>query len=329
MPQMRLSNVCLGRRTSTGVGASHSHGHTAPVRQTATVSPTQQQQQDSRSCVHLCPGLFKPRADEQDMLWGLNKRPRRLSSPATAHAYPKTTDPMAKLFLVTACTLLIAATAVSGRAAGGGDARGRRRAGQIVGGFAIDITDAPYQVALLRNGRFDCGGSIISPAWILTAAHCTHGIPTREISVRAGSSFRNRGDDVHAAEVVIEHPDYDPDSTDFDYALIELATPIELDGVTKKAIELQHEDDTGPEEDEHGLVSGWGATKDRYTSNRVLRATFVPVLAQSDCERAYSKIGSDLITDNMFVFGYSVSTISLRHQPFHSFAAHANATGQE
>ncbi|XP_049534405.1 trypsin 3A1-like [Anopheles darlingi] len=210
---------------------------------------------------------------------------------------------MAKLFLVTACTLLIAATAVSGRTAGGGDGRGRRRGGQIVGGFAIDITDAPYQVALLRNGRFDCGGSIISPAWILTAAHCTHGIPTREISVRAGSSFRNRGDDVHAAEVVIEHPDYDPDSTDFDYALIELATPIELDGVTKKAIELQHEDDTGPEEDEHGLVSGWGATKDRYTSNRVLRATFVPVLAQSDCERAYSKIGSDLITDNMLCAG--------------------------
>ncbi|XP_050084554.1 trypsin-1-like [Anopheles aquasalis] len=212
---------------------------------------------------------------------------------------------MAKLFLLAACAVLIAATAVSGRAAAGGaDPRGRRRAGQIVGGFAIDITDAPYQVALLHNGRFDCGGSIISPNWILTAAHCTHGIPSRELSVRAGSSFRNRGDDIHRSERVVEHPDYDPETTDFDYALIELASPLELDGLTKRAIELQHEDDTGPEEDEQAMVSGWGATKDRYTSNRVLRATFVPILAQSDCERAYSKIGTGLITENMLCAGY-------------------------
>lgn len=53
--------------------------------------------------------------------------------------------------------------------------------GRIVGGVAISISDAPYQVALLldywNTGYYSqsCGGSIISRNVVLTAAHCTNG----------------------------------------------------------------------------------------------------------------------------------------------------------
>ncbi|XP_058060853.1 trypsin-4-like [Anopheles bellator] len=205
---------------------------------------------------------------------------------------------MAKLSLLVSSVLLLLAAADSS------GSRQRRNA-QIVGGFLIEIRDAPYQVALLHNGRFDCGGSIIAANWIMTAAHCTHGIPTRELSVRAGSALKHRGSDIHRIESIIPHPDYDPETTDYDFALIELATPIELNGDTKEAIALPDEDDEDPAEGTRAMVSGWGATRDQHESNRILRATFVPIVAQDDCVRAYDSIGlGSRITESMICAGY-------------------------
>lgn len=41
--------------------------------------------------------------------------------------------------------------------------------GKIVGGLPIDIELAPYQISLQDRGFHICGGSIISPNFVLTA----------------------------------------------------------------------------------------------------------------------------------------------------------------
>lgn len=43
---------------------------------------------------------------------------------------------------------------------------------RIVGGSVASRNQFPYQVALIINNSGFCGGSIISNAWVLTAAHC-------------------------------------------------------------------------------------------------------------------------------------------------------------
>lgn len=48
----------------------------------------------------------------------------------------------------------------------------------------------PWQIAMLKNGRFSCGGSLIYPQWVVTAAHCVPGARASTIKVVLGKKFR-------------------------------------------------------------------------------------------------------------------------------------------
>ncbi|XP_027563257.1 prostasin-like, partial [Neopelma chrysocephalum] len=43
---------------------------------------------------------------------------------------------------------------------------------RVVGGSGAQEGQWPWQVSLAFRGRHVCGGALITPAWIITAAHC-------------------------------------------------------------------------------------------------------------------------------------------------------------
>lgn len=98
----------------------------------------------------------------------------------------------------------------------------------IVNGIATTADAYPWYVTVFSNGG-QCGGSIIHPRWVLSAAHCfDSGQAPATVSVVAG---RNRlsgsdGDEVTALRIV-RHPAYSDQNSDNDIALVELSRPLQ------------------------------------------------------------------------------------------------------
>ena len=56
---------------------------------------------------------------------------------------------------------------------------------QIVGGSVARVNSWPWQVMLIRSsGDQFCGGSLVDPYWVVTAAHCVNGKSPSSIKVK-------------------------------------------------------------------------------------------------------------------------------------------------
>lgn len=103
---------------------------------------------------------------------------------------------------------------------------------KITGGSGTDISNFPWQV-YLQAGNFDCGGTIISGDWVVTAAHCTvddagNAIPAASMAVIVGANnpFSGLDGKRYLVSQVIANENFNHSTLANDIALLKLSQTI-------------------------------------------------------------------------------------------------------
>ncbi|CAH1402815.1 unnamed protein product [Nezara viridula] len=169
---------------------------------------------------------------------------------------------------------------------------GMSKKGRIVGGSKALPNEYPWMVMLVEGNTKDvlCGASIINTKVAITAAHCTHTLPSgTKLNIIAGTSNVNKPGQFVPVRRWIEHekyygPQYDAGKTVNDIALLLLAKP------------LQFNPNVGPLcmptgkyniENKWVKLTGWGQLGGELPSTRQLMEVDLKVMQFKRCQKLF------------------------------------------
>ncbi|XP_077287909.1 serine protease persephone-like isoform X2 [Arctopsyche grandis] len=163
----------------------------------------------------------------------------------------------------------------------------------ILGGEEAGEGEFPHMVALGYNKdtglEYNCGGTLISNIYVLTAAHCVQNIERIPPTVaKIGTSYLLNDDDSTNYAIVssIPHPSYNRSMKYHDLALLRLNRPVEFTTTAHPACL-----NTEPESSINTLIiTGWGTidTKVRSKSDTLQKAN-VTMVNLSTCNSSYTE----------------------------------------
>jgi hypothetical protein len=171
---------------------------------------------------------------------------------------------------------------------------------RIFGGVRALSGEFPWQASIQRWDSHHCGGTLIHPKWVLTAAHCLFFFddPLERWAVALGdlNLIRNEGtEQIIKVKRMINHPEFNNPTFANDIALIELEEEAQLNQYVNYACLPNIGENM---ENMVCTVSGYGATETSYMSNVLLKVR-KPVIPVKQCAQYHCEFGNAIYDRNM------------------------------
>ncbi|XP_078079324.1 granzyme A-like isoform X1 [Mustelus asterias] len=179
---------------------------------------------------------------------------------------------------------------------------------EIIGGKDVRPHSKPYMASIQLHQCHECGGILIKPGWVLTAAHCNLKFKDQNIQVVLGTDSLSRDKDNSVQKLMVKqkfpHICFDSKSREHDIMLLQLQTEAKLN----KFVDVLPlpECDCDVRNGTICTVVGWGKTN--VNSNKLsdnLKEVNVTTINRAKCNSKNYYNNNPVITRNMLCAGDS------------------------
>uniref|UniRef100_A0AAR5PWV3 Peptidase S1 domain-containing protein n=1 Tax=Dendroctonus ponderosae TaxID=77166 RepID=A0AAR5PWV3_DENPD len=179
---------------------------------------------------------------------------------------------------------------------------------RVVGGGNAGLGSWPWQVALYKDGEFQCGATLVSNRWLVSAGHCFYGSPNehwvaRLGALRRGTTLPSPYEQLRVISRIIVHPGYLDFGFINDISLLQMTYPVVFSDYVRpvclpppgQVLENGH----------LCTVIGWGQL---FEVGRIFPDTLqevqIPVISTPECRKRTLFLPLYKITDDMFCAGF-------------------------
>lgn len=179
---------------------------------------------------------------------------------------------------------------------------------RVVGGDDAVPGSWPWQVLMFRNYAPSCGGTLIAPQWVVTAAHCIEHWRNTPflVKIRVGEHDTKKKETYQAdygVEKIIKYPTYNTYPTynklNDDIALLKLKKPVIMNEHVQPACLPDAQPPVGTE----CFITGWGKTKHPGNMHNILQQAKIPIVDSAVCYEKNKKVIQNPISDAMLCAG--------------------------